>query len=222
MRLKPLTILIANIEQREAREKQQQEQSIEKTTIATKPILIEQATTATPFVCGGNNKKEEKQEKQETISLPTIVGAENFNACQRVFDQLDNTFKKKLLVVFYYNLKTRTVNNPAGYFITLAKSTAEGGLTVPPEAIVKQPPTPKQKAATKEREDRVDKWSDFTWLQQNAALQDVEIKTLAKKMGETMEAAYAMFAYTLEQSDVPSLGTENTKNTPSIDHDTQI
>jgi hypothetical protein len=36
-------------------------------------------------------------------------------------------------------------------------------------------------------------------LQQNSALQGVEIKTLAKQMGETMEAAYAMFAYTLEQ-----------------------
>ena len=69
---------------------------------------------------------------------------------------------------------------------------------MPPEAIVKQPPTPKQKAAAKEQEDRVDKWSDFTWLQQNAELQGIEIKTLAEKMGETMEAAYAMFAYTLE------------------------
>jgi hypothetical protein len=70
---------------------------------------------------------------------------------------------------------------------------------VPPEAIIKKPPTPKQKAATKEREDRVDKWSDFTWLQQNSALQGVEMKHLAKQMGPTMEAAYAMFAHTLEQ-----------------------
>jgi hypothetical protein len=101
-------------------------------------------------------------------------------------------------MVFYYNLKTRTVNNPAGYVITRAKSAAEDGLTVPPEAIVRQPPTPEKIAAAKEKAYHMDRWSDFAWLQQNAALQKMEVEALAKQMGGEIEEAYAMFAHTLK------------------------
>ena len=154
--------------------------------------------TATAVVCGGgdDNKKDEKQE--ETIPLPTIVGEENVNACNRHFNVLSNELKKKLVMVFNYNLKTRTVNNPAGYFITLAKTTAEDGLTVPPEAIVRQPLTPKQQAVAKEKANHAERWGDFAWLQQSADLQKMDIETLAKQMGGEMEEAYAMFAHTLK------------------------
>jgi hypothetical protein len=127
------------------------------------------------------------------------VGEENYNACNRFFDQLDDEGKKKLLLVFNYNRKTRTINSPAGYFITLAKSAIEGGLTVPPEAIVKQPPTPETIAAAKEKEQRLERWSDFAWLKQNAALQKMPMETLAKQMGQDMEEAYALFAHTLKE-----------------------
>ena len=60
--------------------------------------------------------------------------------------------------MFNYNLKTRKINNPVGYFITLAKTTA------------------------KEKAYRTDRWSDFAWLQQNAALQKMDVDVLAKQM----------------------------------------
>ena len=154
-------------------------------------------------VCGGgdDNKKEEKQdntENTEIIPLPTIVGEENYNACNRHFNVLNNELKKKLLLVFNYNLKTRRINNPAGYFITLAKTTAEDGLTVPPEAIVNQPLTPEQQAAAKEKANHAERWGDFAWLQQSADLQQMDIETLAKQMGGEIEEAYTMFAHTLK------------------------
>jgi hypothetical protein len=165
-----------------------------------KPTPVQQPTLP---VCGGDdNKKEEKQDKPKKaaiIPLPTIVGEENYNACNRFFDQLDDEGKKKLLLVFNYNRKTRTINSPAGYFITLAKSAIEGGLTVPPEAIVKQPPTPETIAAAKEKAQHLERWSDFAWLKQNAALQKMPMATLAKQMGQDMEEAYALFAHTLKE-----------------------
>ncbi len=136
---------------------------------------------------------------QKAFPYPLSWGKRITIACNRFFNQLDDEGKKKLVLVFNYNRKTRTVNSPAGYFITLAKSAIDGGLTVPPGAIVKQPPTPKQIAAAEEQAQRIDKWSDFTWLQQNAALQKIPMKTLAKQMGKDMEDAYAWFAYTLEE-----------------------
>jgi hypothetical protein len=159
----------------------------------------------TPPVCGGDYKnKKEKATPTTNILLPKIVGEENINACNRFFLPLDDQQKKDLLLVFNYNLKTRTVNNPAGYFITLAKTTAEEGLTIPPEAIVKAPPTAASIAAAKEKSHRMDRWSDFTWLQQNAALQNTDIAALATQMGEEMEEAYLMFADTLEEEASPA------------------
>jgi hypothetical protein len=142
-----------------------------------------------------------KAKKSMVIELPTIVGEENYNACQRHLDLLDTELQKKLILVFNYNLKMRTINNPAGYFITLAQTTLNEGLTVPPGAIVKQPRTPAQIAATKEKADQIERWSDFAWLQQNAALQNKAVDELAKQMGGEIEQAYKMFAHTLVDSD---------------------
>jgi hypothetical protein len=193
----------------EAKQKAKKQQEAQKTTdthpapVSTpKPIPVAHSMkTAAAVVCGGgdDNKKDEKQE--ETIPLPTIVGEENYNACNRHFNVLDNELKKKLVMVFNYNLKTRTVNNPAGYFITLAKTTAEDGLTVPPEAIVRKPLTPKQQAVAKEKANHAERWGDFAWLQQSADLQKMDIETLAKQMGGEMEEAYTMFAHTLKQAE---------------------
>jgi hypothetical protein len=190
--------------------KQDLQAAVKKAIEVKKPIS--EKTQPTAPVCGGDdNKKIEKRDKKDepnkpdtpkkaaAIPLPSIVGEENYNACQRFFDLLDTELQQKLLLVFNYNLKTRIVNNPAGYFITLAKSAADDGLTVPPEAIVKKPPTPEQKIEAEEKALRFDTWSDFTWLQQNAELQKVSMQTLAKQMGEKMEDAYAMFAHTLEE-----------------------
>jgi len=144
--------------------------------------------------------------KSTVIELPPILGEENFNACYRHFNVLDDEEKKKLIIVFNYNRKIRKINNPAGYFITLAKTAAAEGLTVPPEAIPKQPPTAEQQAAVKEKEYRIGCWSDFVWLQQNAELQGIAMQELARQMGEKMQEAYELFAYTLEEQeeqDVP-------------------
>jgi hypothetical protein len=189
--------------------KQDLQAAVKKAIEVKKPIS--EKTQPTAPVCGGDdNKKIEKRDKKDepnkpdtpkkaaAIPLPSIVGEENYNACNRHFNVLDNELKKKLVMVFNYNLKTRTVNNPAGYFITLAKSAAEDGLTVPPEAIVRQPPTPEKIAAAKEKAYHMDRWSDFAWLQQNAALQKMEVEALAKQMGGEIEEAYAMFAHTLK------------------------
>lgn len=73
---------------------------------------------------------------------------------------------------------------------------------MPPGAITKKPPTAEQQAAAKEKEYRIDCWSDFTWLQQNAALQGIAMQELAKQMGKDMEEAYELFAYTLVEKDV--------------------
>jgi hypothetical protein len=193
----------------EAKQKAKEQQETKKTTdthpapVSTpKPIPVDPPIkTATAVVCGGDddNKKDEKPE--ETIPLPTIVGEENYNACNRHFNVLDNELKKKLVMVFNYNLKTRIVNNPAGYFITLAKTTAEDGLTVPPEAIVHQPLTPKQQAVAKEKANHAERWGDFAWLQQSAELQKMDIETLGKQMGGEMDEAYTMFAHTLKQAE---------------------
>jgi len=167
-----------------------------------KPTPMKQQPTVP--VCGGGDNKQDKQDKPKkaaVIPLPTIVGEENYNACNRFFDQLDDEGKKKLLMVFNYNRKTRTINSPAGYFITLAKSAIDGGLTVPPEAIIKQPPTPETIAAAKEKEQHLEKWSDFAWLKQNAELQKMPMATLAKQMGKDMEEAYALFAHTLKKEE---------------------
>ncbi len=168
-----------------------------------KPTPVKQQPTV-PVCGGGDDKKEEKQDKPEksaVIPLPTIVGEENYNACNRFFNQLDDEGKKKLVMVFNYNRKTRTINSPAGYFITLAKSAIDGGLTVPPEAIVKQPPTPETIAAAKAKEQHLERWSDFAWLKQNAELQKMPMATLAKQMGKDMEEAYALFAHTLKEQE---------------------
>ncbi len=192
----------------EAKQKAKEQQEAQKTTdtnltpVSTpKPIPVDPPIkTATTVVCGGgdDNKKDEKQEAP--IPLPTIVGEENYNACNRHFNVLDNALKKKLVIVFNYNLKTRTVNNPASYFIALAKTTAEGGLTVPSEAIVRQPLTPEQQAVEKEKANHAERWGDFAWLQQSANLQKMDIETLAKQMGGEIEEAYVMFGHTLKQA----------------------
>ncbi len=188
-------------------QKAKEQQEAQKTTdtnvtpVSTpKPIPVAPSPPAATTVCGGDdNKKDEKQEAP--ISLPTIVGEENYNACNRHFNVLDNALKKKLVMVFNYNLKTRTVNNPASYFIALAKTTAEGGLTVPPEAIVRQLLTPEQQAVEKEKANHAERWGDFAWLQQSADLQKMDIETLAKQMGGEIEEAYAMFAHTLKPAE---------------------
>ena len=72
---------------------------------------------------------------------------------------------------------------------------------MPPEAIVKQPPTPETIAAAKEKALRLERWSDFAWLQQNAALQKMPMATLAKQMGKDMEEAYALFEHTLKEEE---------------------
>ncbi len=72
---------------------------------------------------------------------------------------------------------------------------------MPPEAIVHQPPTPAQKTAAKEKAYRIDRWSDFAWLQQNAALQKMEMEVLAKQMGGEIEEAYGMFKHMLKSND---------------------
>ncbi len=196
----------------EAKQKAKEQQETKKTTdtnitpVSTpKPIPVDPPIkTATAVVCGGDddNKKDEKPEA--AIPLPEIVGEENVNACNRHFNVLDNELKKKLVMVFNYNLKTRKVNSPAGYFITLAKLAAEDELTVPPEAIIHQPLTPEQQAVAKEKANHAERWGDFAWLKQSADLQKMDIETLAKQMGGEIEEAYTMFAHTLKQGEKAS------------------
>jgi len=164
---------------------------------AAKPI-INQPTAQKP-----KPKPEPKSKsKLAIIPLPTSIGEENYNACNRFFTPLDRELQKKLLLVFNYNMKTRTINHPVGYFITLAKTAADGGLTVPPEAIVKKPLTTEQKAVAKAKTDRLERWSDFAWLKKNAALQGMTMAALAKQMGKEIEKAYEMFADTLTKKDM--------------------
>ncbi len=183
--------------ERKAKEKQQINKAIDMTKPATKPVEkpIEPPLESPMPVKPSTPKK-------ALIPLPKRVGEENYNACNRHFNMLDDELKKKLLLIFDYNFKTRKINNPAGYFITLAQTAIQEGLTVPPEAMVNQPPTPETIAAAKEKAYRTERWSDFAWLQQNAELQNMAVDALAKRMGGEIEEAYRMFAHILEAREV--------------------
>lgn len=153
------------------------------------------ATQTTTAVCCGNEKdKKQQPQQQPRVKVPESVGEENLKACYNHLQTLPDDEQKKVVLVFNYNVKTRTISNKVGYFISLIQAAKTDSLTVPTEAIVKQPPTAEKIAAEKERERRVDLWSDFTWLQDNSAWQKIDMATLAKQMGSQMEAAYAMFA----------------------------
>jgi hypothetical protein len=127
------------------------------------------------------------------------VGEENYNACNRYFDLLDEAQQQSVLTVFFYNLKLGGIRNKARYFIGLAKKAQENKLTVPPEATAKnisQGPLSYeqfivQKKKDEKNEEHLSYWADYTWIQrQSKVLKKTEEETAAM-MG--LEKAYAMF-----------------------------
>jgi len=143
----------------------------------------------------------EKQHKKRLV-IPNTVGEENFNACNRYFDLLNESQKQDVLDVFFYNLKLGNIRNKASYFIGLTEKVKKGNLTVPSKETIKNngvsqgPLSYEQslakKEADKKHEEYSARWGDYMWIQRQAkTLQKSEAET-AKMMG--LEEAYMMFS----------------------------
>lgn len=161
--------------------------------IAISENITTSPASATTVVCGGDENIVKKAATESPLTLPKAISEDNVNACNNHFKTLSREQQQKVLQVFDYNLKTRTINNPAGYFITLARAAKVDGLTVPSESFVTTPRSKKKKAADKDKLRRIELWSEYTWLQDHAEREKIAMDVLAKQMGEKSEAAYAMY-----------------------------
>lgn len=148
-----------------------------------------QAQQVTTPVCGGG--KNEIETTVASIPLPKSINKENHPACNRHFDTLSDEQKKKVVLVFNYEVKKGSVKSIIGYFIHLTRAVKNDTLTIPCEAIVNEPPSPEKLAVQKEQQHRQDLWSQFIWLKENAERENKDLHYFAKDSG--MEEAYEMY-----------------------------
>lgn len=125
--------------------------------------------------------------------VPKVIGETNIPVCERQLRTLTPKQQHDVVLVFNHNLKHSTINSKTGYFLSLITAVKENRLTMPEEAIAKSPPSQQAKDAEKERAHRMDLWSNFIWLRDNAAREGVAIAELVKTADEKMQEAYAMF-----------------------------